>query len=259
MSRATALKTGALRPKSSAGVPPGAPVAPHPSATLPPGARVAKPPRPGEDTARSKNSFPPRKPAGAPPPVVTEKKEPAPRKTQPASPLEEILAELHAIRHTQSEILGLLRSEAAPGHSAGPAGSSEGAVLEAVRTRRRKSVLLIDDDAATREAAVAEFEQAAVPVRAVQDGNAALRAIAEDRPDVIVLEVGIGGEMPGKDLVNVVKATMEWVDIPLLLYTREPIGSQKEARTVHGADDLVPKQSGSAALLSRVITFFRRP
>ena len=37
--------------------------------------------------------------------------------------------------------------------------------------------------------------------------------------------------MPGKDVVNVIKATMEWVDVPIVLYTRIPIESQKEART----------------------------
>ncbi len=32
-----------------------------------------------------------------------------------------------------------------------------------------------------------------------------------------------------------VKATMEWVGIPILLYTRLPIESAKQARTIHGA------------------------
>jgi hypothetical protein len=52
---------------------------------------------------------------------------------------------------------------------------------------------------------------------------------------------------------------MEWVDIPILLYTRAPVESQKEARQIHGADDLVLKRSGPAALVSRIITIFRRP
>jgi hypothetical protein len=52
---------------------------------------------------------------------------------------------------------------------------------------------------------------------------------------------------------------MEWVDIPIVLYTRLPIESQKEARTIHGADDLLLKGPGSAeALPARVISIFRR-
>ena len=118
--------------------------------------------------------------------------------------------------------------------------------------------MLVDDDPQTREAAVAELQHAEVPVRAFDDGNAALSAIAEEKPDVIVLELATGGDMGGKDLVNFVKATMEWVDIPIILWTREPVASQKEARQIHGADEVVPKSGGAAALVARVITVFRR-
>jgi DNA-binding response OmpR family regulator len=98
-----------------------------------------------------------------------------------------------------------------------------------------------------------------VPVRAVTDGNAALAAIAEDKPDVIIIELDIGGTMGGKDVINMIKATMEWVDIPIVLYTRLPIESQREARQIHGADELVNKGPTSAeALLARTIALFRR-
>ena len=36
--------------------------------------------------------------------------------------------------------------------------------------------------------------------------------------------------MAGKDVVNMIKATMEWVDIPIVLYTRAAIANQKDAR-----------------------------
>jgi len=52
---------------------------------------------------------------------------------------------------------------------------------------------------------------------------------------------------------------MEWVDIPIILWTREPVATQKEARQLHGADDLALKAGGAAALVARVITLFRRP
>jgi DNA-binding response OmpR family regulator len=55
-----------------------------------------------------------------------------------------------------------------------------------------------------------------------------------------------------------IKATMEWVHIPIILWTREPVASQKEARQIHGADELVQKSAGAAALVARVITVFRR-
>ena len=49
-----------------------------------------------------------------------------------------------------------------------------------------------------------------------------------------------------------IKATMEWVDIPIVLYTRAAVESQREARQVHGADEFVLKRSGPAALVLEV-------
>jgi DNA-binding response OmpR family regulator len=132
------------------------------------------------------------------------------------------------------------------------------AVLQPVRTRRRKTVLLVDDDPETCAAARTELEGADVPVRVATEGNAALKLIAEDKPDVIALELGLEGDMAGKDLINLIKATMEWVDIPIILWTAAPVKTQKEARVVHGADEVVQKEGGPAALVTRVITAFRK-
>ena len=216
------------------------PAAPPPDPDLTP--PVTVPPRPavemdlgGEDSAAA----------------LASAAEPAPG---PAT-LDAVLQELQMLRATQMQILELL-SRGGPPPKTDP-GPNETQVLAPVRSRRRKTVLLVDDDSATREGALAELTQAAVPVRAVEDGNAALAAIADEKPDVIVLELGLSGEMGGKDLINLIKATMEWVDIPVILWTREDVSTQKEARQEHGADEVVTKASGAAALVNRVITVFR--
>jgi CheY-like chemotaxis protein len=179
----------------------------------------------------------------------------------------ELLDELREVRRLQDEILTLLRERpsAPPSHSFGETSyegeddTSPGSQPVSVRSRRRKSVLIIDDDSVSRTVAADALAQADVPVRTVTDGNAGLAAIAQEKPDVVVLELGIAGAMPGKDVVNVIKATMEWVDVPIVLYTRVPIESQKEARTIHGADELVQKGPGAADLLvARVIAIFRK-
>jgi two-component system KDP operon response regulator KdpE len=166
-----------------------------------------------------------------------------------------VLQELQNLGAGQAQILELLK-----GGKPRPAPSlqlDETPVLQPVRSRRRKSVLLVDDDPKTREAALAELQQADVPVRTVEEGHAAVAAIAAEKPDVIALELGLAGDMGAKDLINMIKATMAWVDIPIILWTREGVSSQKEARQIHGADEVVTKASGPKALVSRVITVFR--
>ena len=187
---------------------------------------------------------------------------PIPRPGDVPATLDVVLAEVRAVRRIQEDMLSLLR--ATPAASTGPIDSLDDdlpapAPTPVVRARRRKTVLLIDDDEATRNAALAALEVAEVPSRAVAEGSAGLQAIAAEKPDVIILELDVGGSMAGKDAINMIKATMEWVDIPIVLYTRLPIESQKEARTIHGADELVPKGPGSAeTLVQRVIQIFRR-
>lgn len=238
--------------------------------TLPPGGAGA---RPGSETLAAPDSVAPRTEAPAAEPKPSEAPPEPPSDAPPPAPggLEGLFAELRAVRAAQDEILALLKERLA-GAAGGPAAATGAdaplgaddtgptpALVSAVRSRRRKTVLLIDDDPSSRIAALQALEHAEVPTRTAQDGSAGLAAIAQEKPDVIVLELGIDGAMSGKDVVNMVKATMEWVDVPIVLYTRVPIESQKEARIIHGADELVPKgPDGANLLVARVIGLFRK-
>lgn len=274
-SRASAEKAAPASPRVGSDTLPA--VARSGSETLPPG-KIKRPEAPEDEDPTGKVAvirakavaeapFPPDDPPAAAEP-------PPPAATSPAAPalavppgMEPLFDELRAIRAGQEEILGLLRtrlgsaSPAAAEDDEPPPLADETALPMGpiVRSRRRKSVLIIDDDPGTRIAALQAFELAEVPTRTAQDGNAGLAAIAQEKPDVIVLELGVGGDMSGKDVVNMIKATMEWVDVPIVLYTRMPIESQKEARIIHGADELVPKgPDGPNQLVARVIGIFRK-
>ena len=215
----------------------------------------APPRRIGDDTARVAK-------AAAAAAVAAPFTAPAANAPATASAVDTVLAEVRAVRRMQEEVLELLRGRAESHSDPSSRGNDdfEGMVEPAVRSSRRKRVLLVDDDEATRGAVEAVLKGGEVPVTTIGDGNGALASIAKDKPDVIVLELGIGGAMGGKDVVNMIKATMEWVDIPIILYTRVPMEGQKEARQIHGADDYVAKgPGGPEAVLAKAISFFRKP
>jgi CheY-like chemotaxis protein len=235
------------------------------SETLPPAGKTVS--RAGSETLAAAGSVAPKADAPATESEPSEKPAPRPLPTSVPAGLETLFDELRAMRVVQDEILALLKERLAGGASPTatdePLGADDTGPVPVpappVRSRRRKTVLLIDDDPSSRIAALQALEHAEVPTRTAQDGSAGLAAIAQEKPDVIVLELGIDGTMSGKDVVNMVKATMEWVDVPIVLYTRVPIESQKEARTIHGADELVPKgPDGANLLVSRVIGLFRK-
>jgi CheY-like chemotaxis protein len=280
--RATA-EASARGPEADRAKPSAAALLENPNATLPPGTPLRAIPRPGSTPL---DQLPPPAPAAkrkaSPAAEAPELGWLADERPEPGAPpppaaaaggsgvsLDALLDEIRALRRTQDEILALLRERPARDDGDGgddPFGFGKETPVSVpvasapLRSRRRKSVLILDDDAAARQAAVSAFERAEVPVRAFGEGNAGLQALAEERCDVLILELGMGGAMGGKDVVNLIKATMEWVDIPIVLYTRLPVQGQKEARQIHGADELVTKAPGSEeALVSRVIQLFRRP
>jgi len=253
MTRSAALRSqgGATQMTRPASAPPAPPLPPAPGSDTSPGSapqRTAV--KVGQTTMSGKST------GGA----VR-----AGRKKDDGITLEMLLKEIQAVRETQQAILDTLHAlgsqppalvAAGAAHEPGEGASAPS--LAAIRAPLRKSAIVVDDDQRTRDAAVAELERADIPARAFADANKALAAIAEQKPDVIVLEVLVGGELAGKDLVNMIKATMEWVDIPIVLWTRENVSNQREARQVHGADEVVAKSQGAAALVARVITLFRR-
>jgi CheY-like chemotaxis protein len=251
------------------------PDATNPNATLPPGTPLPRIPRPGSPEAQAALAGVPASPRPVPRPAAGDTPRfmrgprDAPRETdettravvRSATSLEALMAEVKALRYSQEEMLALLRAGSFPvGERPGFDVAQELGlpVTPTVRARRRKSVLVVDDDPETRLQTEAALDSAEIPFRSVADGRAALAAIADDKPDVIVMEIDIAGAMAGKDVINLIKATMQWVDVPIVLYTRAPITSQREARTVHGADDFVSKQDGPETMLARVVTQFRR-
>jgi CheY-like chemotaxis protein len=251
----------------------------NPNATLPPGTPLPRIPRPGTPEARALAEEMAAERTAPARPIDESRAMRAPRDAardvardsaddsrgmfrSPGTTIEALMAEVQALRRLQEETLELLRS----GHFGGADRERSMDVADelglpmplALRARHRKTVLLVDDDGQSRRAAEGALDAAEVPVRAVSDGHAALGEISALKPDVIVAELEMTGSMSGRDLITMVRATSEWADIPIILYTRTPVGGAREARENHGADDFVPKQSGAEALVSRVVSLFRR-
>jgi CheY-like chemotaxis protein len=179
--------------------------------------------------------------------------------------LRHLVLELRALRREHSRLVETLLPLAQAGAVPEPpsrVAEGAGEILalppEPTRARRRKSVLLIDDEEISRALAVQVLERAEIPVRAVSSTDEAIAALNESHPDVIVVEPEIGGETTGASLIGTIRGARQWAHIPLVLYTRGPVKSQHSAREVHGADEVVLKgPRGGEALVSQVITLFR--
>ena len=176
---------------------------------------------------------------------------------------------MYALYQTQKQMLEILQERLGPVPAMPEDASESNDMIEdndfgagsrvPTRSSSRKSVLVIDDDEASRAAAVAALEKAEVVVRTAESGQVAIDSLAQEIPNVIALEGEMSGEVSGKDIVDRVRSVMEWVNIPIVLYTQARLKSQEDARTLYGADGYVLKgPKGPDALVSQVITLFRQ-
>ena len=130
--------------------------------------------------------------------------------------------------------------------------------LFAVQLPARR-LLVVDDDAATRELLATLFGQAAADVRVAGSVPAALEAIAADPPEVMIADIGLPGE-DGYSLMRRVRALPPPAGtvpaIALSAYTRV---EDREAAYAAGFDRFVGKPALPQDLLRAVDDLLRRP
>jgi two-component system, OmpR family, response regulator MprA len=120
----------------------------------------------------------------------------------------------------------------------------------------RNRVLVVDDDAALRNALTRALELEGYLVDAASDGATALTFFAENRsePDAVVLDV----LMPGLDGVATCRAIRQTSRVPILMLTaRHSVDDRIEGLDA-GADDYLGKPFAVRELLARLRALLRR-
>ena len=114
--------------------------------------------------------------------------------------------------------------------------------------------LIIDDEQQMRRLLRMVLESRGYEVSEAADGQLGLQEAAFQRPDVVLLDLGL----PGMSGLEVLKRLREWTDVPvLILSVRDQEGVKVEALEC-GADDYVTKPFGTAELLARLTVIQRR-
>jgi two-component system response regulator PrrA len=116
-------------------------------------------------------------------------------------------------------------------------------------------VLVVEDDAAVRDAVVRGLGLHGFDVTAVGDAEQGLAEVPRRRPDVLVVDVGLPG-MSGIELCRSLRAA--GLDTPVLvLSAREQVGD-RVAGLEAGADDYVVKPFDLTELVLRLQALLRR-
>lgn len=120
-------------------------------------------------------------------------------------------------------------------------------------TRR---VLIVDDDPHIREVLVFAFAKAGIETTQAEDGEAAMAAIAQDAPDLVVLDINMP-RMDGLEVCRRLRAA--GYPIRILMATARDTVEDRIAGLDLGADDYVIKPYVLAELEARVRALLRRP
>jgi len=120
----------------------------------------------------------------------------------------------------------------------------------------RGSILVVDDEPTIGEVVSAYLRRAGYETRVAADGHAALAAVAERSPDLIVLDL----MLPGVDGLEVMRRVRERPDrsSAIILLTAKGVESDRVTGLRLGADDYVVKPFSPAELVARVDAVLRR-
>ncbi len=117
-----------------------------------------------------------------------------------------------------------------------------------------KSVLIVDDEDTIRDVIRRYLERDGFAVREAADGYAALDAIEDEPPDLIVLDL----MLPGVDGLSLTRQLRERHRIPIIMLTAKGETSDRIRGLDLGADDYMAKPFSPQELVSRVKAVLRR-
>ena len=115
-------------------------------------------------------------------------------------------------------------------------------------------VLLVDDDATLRRTLGIGLRAEGHEVLIAADGRSALEALREDKPDIVVLDLGL----PDLSGVEVLRRLRAWSTVPVVVLSARAESTEKVQALDLGADDYVTKPFGMEELLARVRAAARR-
>jgi len=116
------------------------------------------------------------------------------------------------------------------------------------------SVLVIEDDADISLSVQTLLGRSGFAVRAAAEGRDGLRIFHAERPDIVILDVGL----PEMDGWTVLDRIRELSEVPVLMLTSHGEEADKVRGLRAGADDYLTKPFGNAEFVARVQALLRR-
>jgi len=115
-------------------------------------------------------------------------------------------------------------------------------------------ILIVDDDLHIREVIRVALKKAGMTLSEARDGKEALSRFANDRPDLVVLDIG----MPEFDGLDVCREIRKSSDVPILFLSARDDEIDRILGLEIGGDDYVTKPFSPRELVARINVILRR-
>ncbi|MEE8225875.1 MAG: response regulator [Kiloniellales bacterium] len=117
-----------------------------------------------------------------------------------------------------------------------------------------RSVLVVDDEPNIVLSLEFLIKQAGYEVRIARDGDAALKAIEERLPDLVLLDVMMP-KRDGFDVCETIRANPVWKEIPIIMLTAKGRDIEREKGLALGADAYITKPFSTRDALDQIRQF----
>jgi two-component system KDP operon response regulator KdpE len=114
-------------------------------------------------------------------------------------------------------------------------------------------ILVVDDERAIRRYLRTSLGSQGHQIIEAANGQEAMTAVASDRPDLVILDLGL----PDMDGIEVVRSLREWTRTPIIILSVRDREDDKIAALDLGADDYLTKPFGLGELMARIRTAMR--
>jgi two-component system KDP operon response regulator KdpE len=121
-------------------------------------------------------------------------------------------------------------------------------------TDNGQRVLVVDDENSIRRYLRAALSSQGFAAYEAASGTKALSAVLNDRPDIIILDLGL----PDFDGIEVTRRLREWSNTPIIILSVREAEQDKIAALDAGADDYLTKPFGTGELMARMRVVIRR-
>jgi len=115
----------------------------------------------------------------------------------------------------------------------------------------KRSVLVVDDEPNIVLSLEFLMKQAGYEVRVARDGEAALQAIEDRAPDLVLLDVMLP-KRDGYDVCQAIRADPRWAGVRILMLTARGREIEREKGLALGADEYITKPFSTREVVERV-------